>query len=530
MSFTWIIGLSLTIFALYVVNNKFLRKKGSGSLPPGPSPKPILGNITDLPPKGTQDWVHWMKYKNLYGPISSVNVMGQTIIIINDTDIAKDLLNKRSAIYSSRPHMVFASEMVGWENGLAFQGYTEKFRAYRKAVQPSFGSEAAVSQFNTLQEVEVHRFLLRVLRDPTNLAQHIQTEAGAVILNIAYGYTIEPFERDHLVHITNVVLDQFAKAATPGAWMVDIIPALKYLPSWFPGAGFKQTAKEWREQLKGIADRPYAFVKEQMKNGTHKPSYLSKIFDTSGYPQAGSEKETIAKWTAASLYTGGADTTVSSMECFFLAMALFPDIQRKAQKEIDDVLGPGRLPKMADRAKLPYIDAVVKEVLRWHPVAPMAIPHLSTEDDTYGKYFIPKGSLILANVWAMTHDPEIYHDPMTFKPERFLNIDGRDPEMDPHSIAFGFGRRVCPGRFLADNTVYLSVAQSLAVFNISNATQKGIKIMDSPIFEPGVISHPAPFTCDIEVRGPIQEALILSVEKENPWEPSDAEKLKHVTF
>lgn len=128
------------------------------------------------------------------------------------------------------------------------------------------------------------------------------------------------------------------------------------------------------------------------------------------------------------------------------------------------------------------------------------------------------------------HDPEIYRDPMIFKPERFLETEGHNPEMDPHSIAFGFGRRICPGRFLADNTVYLSVAQTLAVFNISNATQNGIAIKQSPMFEPGVISHPAPFQCSIAVRGPSEEALVLSVEQQHPWEPSDASELETLGY
>lgn len=80
-------------------------------------------------------------------------------------------------------------------------------------------------------------------------------------------------------------------------------------------------------------------------------------------------------------------------------MALFPEVQRKAQDEIERVIGHYQLPKVEDRANLPYINAIVKEVLRWHPVAPMGIPHMSTTDDTYNDYFIPKGSLILANIW-----------------------------------------------------------------------------------------------------------------------------------
>jgi cytochrome P450 len=225
---------------------------------------------------------------------------------------------------------------------------------------------------------------------------------------------------------------------------------------------------------------------------------------------------------------------VCAIESFFLAMTVFPDVQRKAQEEIDRVLGPGQLPKVSDRQRLPFVSAVVKEVLRWHPVAPMGIPHMSSEDDTWGEYFIPKGSLIMPNIWcdrpkrshrvdtdqsrAFTHDPEVYKDPMEFRPERFL---GEEPEEDPTSYVFGFGRRVCPGRFLADNTLYLSIAQSLAVFRI-----EGTEVKADANFQPGVISHPVPWKHQITPRSADHEALILSVEQEHPWTLSNAPSLE----
>ncbi|KAJ5987004.1 hypothetical protein N7451_011369 [Penicillium sp. IBT 35674x] len=521
-----LVGVVLLAIVLYAIKLVIFRKNAPGPLPPGPKGKPVIGNISDLPAPGTADWVHWLKHKDLYGPISSVTVMGQTIVILNDSRSAADLLGKRSAIHSSRPNLVFASEMVGWEHIMAMQTYSDRFRAYRKAMQPYLGHEAAVAQYNSLQEIECHRFLLRVLKTPSQLSQHISTEAGAIILKIAYGYTTDPHKLDPLVHMAGLALEHFAIAGTPGAWLVDMIPALKYVPSWFPGAGFKRKAQAWKKNLENTADIPYDFVKRQMESEKSKPSYLTNLFKAEGYPAAGSEEEIVAKWTAASLYTGGADTTVCSVKTFFLAMTLYPEVQRKAQEEIDRVLGAGRLPKMTDRASLPYVEAVVKETLRWHPVAPMGIPHMSVEDDMYEGYHIPKGSLILPNIWALTHDPEVYHDPMTFKPERFLGVDGREPEMDPRGVVFGFGRRACPGRLLAENTVYLSVSRSLAVFNISKAVENGKEVEVKAEFQPGVISHPVAWKCDMKPRSSAHEALILSVETEHPWEESDAAALQ----
>jgi hypothetical protein len=119
---------------------------------------------------------------------------------------------------------------------------------------------------------------------------------------------------------------------------------------------------------------------------------------------------------------------------------------------------------------------------------------------------------------------------MEFKPERFLSIDGSLPEPDPHKLSFGFGRRICPGHFLADSSLFLNVAQILAVFQISKAVEKGQTIEPSISFSPGVISHPAPFRTSVMPRSQQHEALIRSVEQIHPWQESDAEVFERVTY
>ncbi|KAH8429766.1 cytochrome P450 [Aspergillus melleus] len=514
MALSSLYGALLGLVILYLVKLVVFPKQTAAPLPPGPKPKPIIGNLADLPPPGQQDWKYWMQFKKLYGPISSITIFGQTIVIINEPRIAFDLLEKRSAIYSSRPRMVFAGEMVGWEDILAMQTYSDRFRAYRKVMHRVLGSKAVTSRFNALQDIEIRRFLLRVLQKPNDLVQHIRTEAGAVILKIAYGYTIEPHGRDPLVDLANQAMDNFSVAGTPGAWLVDAIPLLKYIPSWFPGAGFKRTGSSWRKNLLTTIEKPYRLVQKQMSQGSYPPSYLASLLEE-GDGKFTPEEELVNKWTAGSLYTGGADTTVSALSCFFLAMALHPEVQAKAQEEIDRVLGPNKLPTFDDRERLPYIEAVVKETLRWHPVAPMGIPHLCTQDDTYEGHLIPKGAIIMPNIWGFTHDENTYNDPAAFNPERFL---GPNPELDPHTLSFGFGRRICPGRFLADSTIFGTIAQSLAVFNFS----KGDTHETKAEFLPGVVSHPVPYRLQVEARSEAHDELIRRVEVECPWEKSDA--------
>lgn len=149
-------------------------------------------------------------------------------------------------------------------------------------------------------------------------------------------------------------------------------------------------------------------------------------------------EEYIIKWSTVAIYGGGADTTVSATFGFFLLMMQHPEVQRAAQEELDSVVGLDRLPSFDDRPNLPYINALVKELLRFAPVVPMGLPHVGLEDHVYNGYHIPKGAILLANIWNFHHDPTLYKDPNEFRPERFL---GEKPELDTHSTVFGFGRR-----------------------------------------------------------------------------------------
>ncbi|RAL13437.1 cytochrome P450 [Aspergillus homomorphus CBS 101889] len=512
-----LIGLSLLYLLLYRL---LYRSRPSAPLPPGPKGRPIIGNLADLPPAGMQEWKHWLQFKERYGPISSLTILGQTIVILNDARMAFDLLEKRSSIYSSRPRLTFAGEIVGWNGSLAMQTYSDQFRAYRKVMHRVLGTKTTTARFNSLQEVEVRRFLMRVLDYPEDLIQHIRTEAGAVILKIAYGYTTEPHGRDPLVDLANEAMDQFSIAGSPGQWLVDTIPILKHVPAWFPGAGFKRTGLAWNRILLTTVEKPYQFVRQQMQRGKHTPSYVSSLLEGRDLSTLTPEEEYIIKWTAGSLYTGGADTTVSVLSTFFLAMALYPEIQKKAYEEIESVLGRCRLPTFADRERLPYIGAIVKESLRWHPIAPTGIPHECTEDDIYEGYLIPKGSIVIPNIWQMTQDPSTYANPTAFDPTRFLSPN---PQMDPHLLAFGFGRRICPGRLLADNTIFLTIAQSLAMFQITpgDATLKAE-------FAPGVVSHPLPYALRVEARSEEHLKVVRGGVEEVGWGVSDAGALSGV--
>lgn len=224
--------------------------------------------------------------------------------------------------------------------------------------------------------------------------------------------------------------------------------------------------------------------------------------------QAERDGTSIALRAAASLFGGGADTSVSVISSFYLAMALHPDAQRRGQAEIDGLTEGRRLPTLSDRPSLPYVDAIMREVMRWKPPTHMSVPHLSTEEEAYGNYVIPKGTIVMPNVWKMLHDPATFPAPEVFNPGRFLD----DPiAVKACSAIFGFGRRACPGVYFAESSMFIAIATSLATCHIANAVDMdGRPISKDVQYTPGTISHPPPFQCEITYRSPHARELLTN--------------------
>ncbi|RDB15646.1 hypothetical protein Hypma_004027 [Hypsizygus marmoreus] len=455
-----------------------------------------------------QEWLTFAQWGEQYGDICSVTVLGQTLIILNSSKIAVEMLEKKSPIYSDRPILEMGGNLVGWKNTLVLLQYGDRFRRFRRLFHSVIGTRSTLKQFLPVEEIETHKFLKRVLAKPEDVAGHVRHTAGAIILRISHGYEVKE-NNDPFVQLAEEATEQFALATAPGGYLVDVLPVLRYLPSWFPGAGFKRTAKAWAAKLVEMVEQPHSFVKREMAAGT---AAVSCSFNMMDRKNVTAEEEFDIKWSTASLYSGGADTTVSAIYSFFLAMALHPEVLKKAQAEIDAVVGNDRFPTFEDRPRLPYLDALSKEVLRWNVVAPTGVPHRVTKDDIHEGYFIPKGALVIPNVWKMLHDPRVYENPDTFNPDRFIPTQSKAAELDPRTVCFGFGRRICPGLHLADASVFISCAMSSAVFDISKCIENGVAI--EPVHEntTGTISHPKPFKCSIKPRSQKAVSLIQSEE------------------
>jgi fumagillin biosynthesis cytochrome P450 monooxygenase len=164
----------IVVLSTLLVCLKYHNKRAA-KLPPGPKGMPIIGNFLDLPCPGIPEFQHWLKHKDAYGPLSSVTVQGQTLVVIHDREAARFLLNKKANSTSSRPQLEFGHRMCGYGDLLVLQQYDRTYRLRRSLMHQQLGTKAAVASYQKIQQVEARRFLLRVLDTPEDLIQHTKT-------------------------------------------------------------------------------------------------------------------------------------------------------------------------------------------------------------------------------------------------------------------------------------------------------------------------------------------------------------------
>ncbi|KIJ27086.1 hypothetical protein M422DRAFT_236247 [Sphaerobolus stellatus SS14] len=511
----------ISLIAIVLVLTYAIRKARTNTLPfpPGPKPLPILGNLLDMPK--FRPWDRFMEWRKQYGDIVHVTVFGRHIIILNSLEIARDLLDGRSAKYSSRAYnpMMHEPSLMDCEWVFAFRKSDEAWKRQRKLFVQHLGPSAVLS-FHERQLDSAHAMLRLMLNHKTsdNLEESLKYNLSGLIMDVTYGYEVKP-ENDEFVELATTLTTRLTRALHPNFFAVNNFPWLKYIPAWFPGADFKTFAEEARKNAIAVRDITFEYCKAAIEAGMAKPSFVGNaiLAASNGDETTDARRVQDIKEIASIMFVAGNDTTAGVLYACILALVLHPRVQKCAHAELDTVLGSPdspnfRLPTHADRISLPYIDAIVKEVLRWWQPLPGGVTHCTTEDDIYRGFKIPKGSRVIANVWGIMHDETLFPQPNEFRPERFLVSKKEDITCDPAlSGLFGWGRRICLGRPLAESSLWIQIASILAAFHLDPAKDETGKDIDvSYAFDrEGFELHPIPFPCFITPRSKNATARIL---------------------
>ncbi|KAJ8095064.1 hypothetical protein PM082_010282 [Marasmius tenuissimus] len=370
-------------------------------------------------------WIRYWKWGQVYGDIFHLQVLGHHIVVLNSREAITTLLDKRSYNYSDRPdmHMFLDKELVSaewgfvgtsqspnamqplkcWPHVSCFEGFrhTDWWRLHRRTFHQRF-QPRVMPEYHDIQRIATGSLIEKLATSPSDFIGHINkchSFSGSIILKIAYGYTMQAKDDPYM----SLVLDAaegIVESSSHGFFWVDYFPVLKHVPAWFPGAKFKSKAKEWKRSNQKLRDEPYSWVQRTMEEGAAHPSFCTRLMDRfSVIPGDNSAMENVIKNCAASAFIAGSETTATALISFILVMALHPEFQIQAQKEIDTVVGSGSLPDFDDRDKLPFVNALIAETLRWNPVVPLGVAHRASDDDEYEGYLIPAGTTIIANAW-----------------------------------------------------------------------------------------------------------------------------------
>ncbi|KAJ3715691.1 cytochrome P450 [Lentinula raphanica] len=464
-------------------------------LPPGPRPVLFLGNALQIP--STSPQFTFTKWLEEYGDVVYLRVFQQPMLVLNTLESARDLLHKRSSIYSDRPKFVLLDELMGWHNASTIVQYGPRFRRHRRFIQQTF-NQVAINELRAIQEKQISYLLQDIIDKPEQTDDHLQRFSAGIIMKVTYGADVKSIN-DPLVQIAHRAELLTIESGTPSATLVDYIPALKYLPTWARKAALV------KEAVDAMFNVPYEIVKSQMISGVVSPCMTSRLMATcspAGVNSLSSEDEEDIKRVVGTMHAAAEDTTQCVLSTFILAMVLHPQVFNKAQAEMNGVIAIDRLPNFEDRDSLPYLESVIKEVCRWNVPVPLGLPHRLMDDDVYRDYHIPKGTTVVANKHAILQNCS---QPQLFRPERYLE----DPHLlDPREVIFGFGRRRCPGRHFADRNVWLVAASLVCSTIIGKAKDDaGREITPEARFLDGFVRHPVEFPYSIKFRPEKMSAL-----------------------
>ncbi|KAG1732088.1 cytochrome P450 [Suillus occidentalis] len=444
-----VLGATACIWAIGVIIRAYLRRS---HLPPSPPTRRLRGHF--LPPHNTSLTV--ARWIDEYGPLITIRSGLQAIVIIGRYKAAVDIMEKQGKLVAGRPRLA-AGEILERGLSIVLSHAGDRFRRFRRALYSHLQPKSAEA-YQPLQMSQAKTMILNILHDPDHFQDHAGTYAAATIMKVAYGKATPTSATDPEIREARQLIRDFRTILRRGHYLVDLIPWLKYLPGYAP------ELKDQSERTRRLYTDQLNRVKLQMQSNEDIGSSFTKHILENEHLYGLTEIE--MAYLAGAFFAAGTETTAVAICTVLMAAAHFPEEQAKVQDELDEVIGRKRAPTFTDKPFLPRLEAFISEALRWRPLSPEGMPHRTTEDVIWDNYCIPAGTTVIGNHWAISRDPEVYPEPDAFKPQRWIDDQGRLRD-DLSFFVFGFGRRVCPGQHVANRSVFINSLLILWAFQLS---------------------------------------------------------------
>ncbi|XP_003534174.2 uncharacterized protein [Glycine max] len=443
-------------------------KQRHGKIAPGPKALPIIGNLHML---GKLPHRTLQTFARKYGPIMSLKLGQVQAIVVSSPETAELFLKTHDTVFASRPKIQASEYLSHGTKGLVFSEYSAYWRKVRKVCTLQLLSASKVDMFAPLRRQELG-VLVKSLRNSAASREVVDLSEvlGELMENIVYKMVLgrardHRFELKGLVHqVMNLV----------GAFnLADYMPWLGAFDPQGITRRLKKASKEIDQFLEQIIQdhehNQYDNYKVQKAPHNNKDfvdillSLMNQPIDLQGHQNV--IDRTNIKAIILDMIMAAFDTSSTTVEWAMSELLRHQSVMKRLQDELENVVGMNRHVEEIDLEKLAYLNMVVKETLRLHPVAPLLVPRESREDVTIDGYFIKKKSRIIVNAWAIGRDPKVWHNPLMFDPKRFENCNVDIRGSDFRVIPFGSGRRGCPGIHMGLTTVKLVLAQLVHCFN-----------------------------------------------------------------
>lgn len=313
------------------------------------------------------------------------------------------------------------------------------------------------------------------------------------------------------------LMEDWSKVMEPGNTPpVDIVPFLKLVPERLLGM-WRSRAQHVSTEMNKLYSKFLAIVTQRRKSSGSRDCFLDRVLDQE--EKLGFDRHQLY-FLCGTLMEGGSDTTSSIVIAFVHAMTKWPEVSKKAQKQIDAVVGEDRSPTWADYEELPYVAACVKEAMRWRPVSPLTFPRMLAEDDWVDGMFLPKGSEIIVNAFGMHHDEKRFANPGVFDPDHYKGQTALAPELASGDWekrdhwGYGSGRRICPGIHLAERNLFLAISKLLWAFDFEagedeNGNPIEPDVSNEHAYSSGFLVCAEPYSLKLKARSEERKATIL---------------------
>lgn len=459
----------------------------SGSKLPFPPSPPSAGLLGYVLPHH-KSYLTVEKWINELGPVISFRSGTRSIVVIGRHKAVTDILEKQGGLSNDRPSMISTGDMLSGGQSIAFIHAGTRLHQMRRTLHSHLGPRA-VELYEPMQLSFAKHAIIDILDDPSNFQNHTLTFIASVLMRVAYGKTTRTFSGDPELLDARQRLEALGKSQRPGAYLVDSLPWLQYIP-WYG----KNLRREF-ENGKKVYLAQLNQVKQQIqRNEDMDPSFAKFMLENEhGYPFTDLEKA----WLIGGLLLAG-QSTAAALCTIIMAAACHPEEQAKVQAELDEVIGRNRVPTFADEKSLPRLWAFILECQRWRPSAPEGLPHRTTKDVIWENYCIPAGTTVFGNHWSISRDPDVFPDPEAFISQRWLNDEG-ELRNDLKFYTFGFGRRVCPAQHLVPRAMLIHTVVILWAFQM---TLDPTKPIDDMVYMNGVVPDVQPCTVQFESRIP----------------------------